>query len=101
MRSPGGSPHHEAGKEAPGAGSAAPAALDAAAAAIARASGQPERADRLRADTPLAGLGIDSLGMLCVGDLLAEGGWHLPDAAAMEAATVGDVARALVPEDVT
>ena len=99
MRSPGGSTHHEAGKDAPGAGSADPAALNAAAAAVARASGQPERADRLRADTPLAGLGVDSLGLLCVGDILAEGGWRLPDAAAMGAGTVGDLARALVPAD--
>ena len=66
--------------------------------AVSRAAGQPERAERLRADTPLASLGIDSLGLLCVGDLLCEEGWHLPDEVAMAATTVGDLAAAIIPE---
>lgn len=88
MRSPGGSPQPEA----------PPAALDVVAAAVSRAAGQPDRADRLRADTPLASLGIDSLGLLCVGDLLSEEGWHLPDEAGMSATTLGDLAAGIRPE---
>lgn len=53
-------------------------------------SGGP--APTLRSDTPLAGLGMDSLALLCVADALAEGGWMLDLQSAREARTIGDLA---------
>lgn len=45
----------------------------------------------LRSDTPLGGLGVDSLALLCTADALAEGGWHLDLASAGSASTLGDL----------
>lgn len=71
--------------------------LEVVAGAVARAIGEPERAARLRADSPLDGLGIDSLALLCVADLLEDAGWCLPEATAREAVTIGDLAAGAVP----
>ena len=53
----------------------------------------------LRADTPLAGLGVDSLALLCIADVLAEDGWALDLARARAAATIGDLAACCSREE--
>ena len=55
-------------------------------------------APALRPDTPLAGLGMDSLALLCVADALAEDGWLLDLNAARAAVTIGELADCCAPE---
>ncbi len=47
----------------------------------------------LRADTPLADVGVDSLARILVCDFLADGGWLVADADAGDAQTVGELAE--------
>lgn len=51
----------------------------------------------LRADTPLAAVGVDSLALLLVSDALAQAGWSLDDSAARGAVTLGDLVAACKP----
>lgn len=46
----------------------------------------------LRADTPLAGLGVDSLALVLIADALSEHGWHTDMTGARRAVTIGDLA---------
>jgi len=48
----------------------------------------------VRADTPLPLLGVDSLALVCLGDALAEKGWHLDEVRARDAQIVGDLTDA-------
>lgn len=50
----------------------------------------------VRADTPLHLLGVDSLALVCLGDVLSESGWALDEARARSAATVADLSNACV-----
>lgn len=54
----------------------------------------------LRADTPLAAVGVDSLGLLLLSDALAEEGWSLDDAAARRAVTLGELVAVCRPCEV-
>jgi len=56
---------------------------------------------RLRADTPVAALGVDSLAVILLVDALDESGWTLDQAAARRATTVGDLIDACRPSGVT
>ena len=53
----------------------------------------------VRPDTPLAGLGVDSLALLLVADVLADAGWLLDLTAAREAATIADLSACCTRED--
>ena len=53
----------------------------------------------MRPDTPLAGLGIDSLALLLVADVLADSGWRLDLSSAREAVTISDLVSSCVRED--
>ena len=66
--------------------------LSAVTAGVARVLGIDGR--RLRPDTPLGLLGWDSLALLCLGDALADSGWHLDARRARSAATVADLTAA-------
>ncbi len=99
MLTPGGSPQSAARQVGLSEGAAAAERISLVAEAVARAAGEADRAERLRSDTPLAVLGIDSLGLLCVADLLEESGWRLPDDALRTTSTVGDLADALAPAE--
>lgn len=61
---------------------------------LARVLGLPDAA-HVRGDTPLAGLGFDSLALLCLADLVAENGGGLNAASARGAITVDDLASCL------
>jgi hypothetical protein len=52
----------------------------------------------LRADTPLAPLGWDSLACICWTDAVGEAGWRSDAAAALRAVTVSQLAACLVPD---
>ena len=53
----------------------------------------------VRPDTPLAGLGVDSLALLLVADVLADSGWRLDLSSAREAVTISDLAACCMRED--
>ena len=61
--------------------------------ALARVLGLPPEA-RLRADTPVSGLGADSLSLILLADALAEEGWTLDARDARRAATIADLVGA-------
>mgnify|MGYP003340473644 CR=1 FL=1 len=70
--------------------------------AVARVLGLPEAGrDMLRHDSPLTGLGFDSLALLCVADALAATGLVLDEDRARLAITVGELTSCVAPELVT
>lgn len=72
-------------------------APDALRRAAARVLGIDAGAAHLRGDTPLVGLGVDSLALLCLADALADDGWQLDERAAASARTLGDVEGCMRP----
>lgn len=77
-----------------GASAASPSTLDLPA-ALARVLGMSS-ASHVRGDTPLAGMGVDSLALLCLSDLIADDGWTLDSRAARQAATVHELSCCIV-----
>jgi hypothetical protein len=73
--------------------------MDAAQAGVARVLGIDPAT--LRADTPLASLGWDSLARLCWADALAEDGWRSPADDVARAATIADLAGCLTRDERT
>jgi hypothetical protein len=55
-------------------------------------------AETVRADTPLAPLGWDSLACICWADAVREAGWCSEAVPASRAVTVSQLAACLVPE---
>ncbi len=64
--------------------------------AVARVLGV--EAATLRADTPLAPLGWDSLACVCWTDAVGDIGWRTDAASAVRATSVADLAACLTPE---
>ena len=60
---------------------------------VIRVLGLPSHeSELLRTDTPLAGLGVDSLALVLMADALSEQGWHVTMSSARSAVTIGDLA---------
>jgi len=68
--------------------------------ALARVLGLSSEA-HLRADTPVAALGVDSLAVILLIDALDDSGWALDPGAARRATTVGDLIAACEPSGVS